>query len=118
MTYTPDELKEIVRYYDDEIKKIVKQIELLPVEKAKKVIRFYEDRGYRIDWEETCFTYENGVKVLHPDYFVVIREIEHKPTTCARFGHRGIEMLALADGSMMIECGYCGHREEIKTNDE
>lgn len=118
MTYTPDELKEIVRYYDDEIKKIVKQIELLPVEKAKKVIRFYEDRGYRIDWEETCFTYENGVKVLHPDYFVVVREIEHKPTTCATYGHRDLVMSAEADGTMVIECGYCGYREGIKDNDE
>jgi len=107
MTYTPDDLK-----------KIIQQIELLPVEKAKKKIRYYEERGFRIDWEETCFTYEDGVKVLHPEYFIVIREIEHKPTTCARFGHRGIEMLALADGSMVTECGYCRYREEIKDNDE
>ena len=98
MTYTPDDLK-----------KIVEQIELLPVEKAKKLIRFYEERGFKIDWEETCFTHENGIKVLHPDYFAAIREIDHKPTTCATHGHRGIEMLALADGSMVIECNYCGY---------
>ena len=107
MTYTPDQLKEIVQ-----------QIELLPVEKAKKKIRYYEERGFRIDWEETCFTYEDGVKVLHPDYFVTVFSIEHKPTTCARLGHRDLMMSAEDDTSMVIECGYCGHREEIKSNDE
>lgn len=114
MTYTPDELKEIVRYYDDEIKRIVEQIKLLPVKKAKNLIRFYEQRGYRIDWEETCFTHENGVKVLHPDYFIAIFSIEHKLTTCARLGHRDQVMSAEADGTMVIECNYCGYKEEIE----
>lgn len=100
----------------DHLREIIEQIELLPVDKAKEKIRYYEERGYRIDWEETCFTHENGVKVLHPDYFVAIFDIEHKPTTCARFGHRQIETLVLADGSLVIECGYCGYYVKQSTD--
>lgn len=81
------------------MQKISEELNELTAKDAKKRTAELEKQGFAIEWSTDRRTGTSAVS-----------RIEHKPTTCYKYGHQGLDTVVLAD-SIEAECSYCGWRK-------